>query len=109
MKLKKKTGLMSMNEMVLIQTALTEVKKTETKETAPVRLLLDSGSHRSYINEHLARELSLKSDREQDVHVVTFGSNSSKRITTKFTKLDVKLKNGKYIQSNIVPLISGDH
>ena len=101
-------GLLSMNEMVLMQAALTEVKNPETLETAPVRLLLDSGSHRSYISERLARELNLKSDGEQDIRVVTFGSMASKRITTKFTKLDVKLKNGKHIQItiNIVPVIS---
>lgn len=99
-----------MNEMVLMQTALTEVKNPETLATAPVRLLLDSGSHRSYISERLAWELNLKSDGEQDIHVVTFGSMASKRNTTKFTKLDVKLKNGKQIQItiNIVPVISGE-
>ncbi|MCG8044652.1 MAG: DUF1759 domain-containing protein [Candidatus Thiodiazotropha endolucinida] len=103
-------GLMSLSEMVLMQTALTEVKNPETMETTQVRLILDSGSHRSYISEHLAQELSLKSDGEQDIHIVTFGSKTSKRITTKFTKLDVKLKNGKHnqITANIEPLISGE-
>ena len=81
---KEENGLLSMNEMVLMQTALTEIKNPETLETAPVRLLLDSGgSHRSYISERLARELNLKSDGEQDIRVVTFGSIASKRITTK--------------------------
>lgn len=82
---KEENGLLSMNEMVLMQTVLTEVKNPETLETAPVSLLLDSGSHRSHISERLAWELNLKSDGEQDMHVVTFGSMVSKRITTKFT------------------------
>ena len=54
--------------------------------------------------------MNLKSDGEQDSHVVTFGSIASKRINNKFTKSDVKLKNGKHkqITMNIVPVISGE-
>ena len=36
---------MSMNEMVMMQTALTDVINTETNESHQVRLLMDSGSH----------------------------------------------------------------
>lgn len=47
-------GLMSMNEMVLMQTASTQIKIPSTKENAGVHLVLDSGSHRSYISEKVS-------------------------------------------------------
>ncbi|XP_053395705.1 uncharacterized protein LOC128555912 [Mercenaria mercenaria] len=101
--------LVSSDEMVLMQTALTDIKNPETSETQSVRLLLDSGSHRTYITEKLANRLHLKETGEQEIKLVTFGSNSTQRIRTKCANIDVKLKNGTYISVsvNIVPTISG--
>lgn len=58
----------------------------------------------------LARELCLLEEGEQIIHVVTFGSTKAKTIRTKYTKVDVKLNNGKFVRitANIVPLISGE-
>ncbi|XP_053382198.1 uncharacterized protein LOC128549498 [Mercenaria mercenaria] len=103
-------GLMSVNEIVLMQTVLTEVKNPETLDTMQVRILFDSGSHRSYISESLAKKMNLKTDGEHDIHVATFGNKDTRRITTKYTKLNVKLKNGTEMQitTDVVPLISGE-
>ena len=69
-----------------------------------------TGSHRSYVTQDLARKLQLKEEGEQDIHLVTFGSTTPKKVSTKYTTLNVKLKNGKYLQItvNIVPVISGE-
>ena len=42
-------GLLSCHETVLMQTALTEVKGKENTKSECVRLILDSGSHRTYV------------------------------------------------------------
>ena len=103
------SGLMSTNETVLMQTALVDVANPKTAEETTVRLFLDSGSHRSYVTQALAEKLDLKEEGEQDIHLITFGSTTPKRVSTKYTTLNVKLKNGKHLQimANIVPVISG--
>ena len=47
--------------------------------------------------------------KEQEIKLVTFGSNKPKVIRTPTTKLSIKLNNGKYltISANIVPDITG--
>ncbi|XP_060597241.1 uncharacterized protein LOC132751136 [Ruditapes philippinarum] len=102
--------LVSSNEMVLMQTAITDIKNPDTSATQSVRLLLDSGSHRTYITENLARKLHLKVTGEQEIKLVTFGNNSTQCIKTKCANIDVKLKNGEYhsISVNKVPTISGN-
>ncbi len=57
----------------------------------------------------MATKLNLKRYREQEIRLVTFGSDKSKVIKTTSTKLKVKLLNGKelLITANIVPSITG--
>jgi hypothetical protein len=107
---RQENGLLTMNEMVLMQTALTEIKNPARILSQQVRLLFDSGSQRSYISEKLAHRLCLQEEGEHDIHVVTFGNQKAKTIKTKYTTLQVKLMNGKFMQIsvNIVPLISGE-
>ena len=72
--------------------------------------MLDSGSQRSQdITDELAKRLELKGHDEQEIRLVTFGSEKHKVIKTKSTKLDIKLNNGEYmtISVNIVPKITG--
>ena len=42
-----------------MQTATTTVKSTQGSSSMPVRLILDSGSQRTYVTEKLAKELKL--------------------------------------------------
>jgi len=106
-KVSEEKGLMSMNEMVMMQTALTDVINTETNESHPVRLPMDSGSHRSYVSEALAEKLQLQEHGKEDIHIITFGSQTAKRVAT---KIAIKLKNGSRMTMtvNIVPTISGE-
>ena len=99
---------MSCNETVLMQTALTVVKGKESKQCEKVQLILDSGSHRTYITKSLAERLGLEEENKQEIHLVTFGSEKSKIIKTKSTTLNIKLKTGKYMDmtANIVSNIS---
>lgn len=79
----------------------------ETSSTQSVRIILDSGSHRT---EKLANKLHLRQTREQKIKLVTFGSNNTQTIRTKCANIDVKWKNGDYmwVSVNIVPTISCD-
>ena len=51
---------------VLMQTAITTVINTVGNHSRSVRLLLDSGSQRTYITEKLAKEIKLNLDPPKD-------------------------------------------
>ncbi|XP_053388626.1 uncharacterized protein LOC128551737 [Mercenaria mercenaria] len=103
------TGLLSYNENVLMQTAFTEIKNARNGQSEHVRLMLDCGSHRTYVSQSLADRLNLEVNGEQSIHLITFGSRNEKVIQTKSTKIDIKLQNGEYmtLTANIVPNITG--
>lgn len=88
--------LISSEEMVLMQTANTDIMKTKSNKGVTSRLLLDSGSQRTYITEKLAAKLGLKSECEKELKPVTFGSDKTKVIKTKSTKISVQLNSGNY-------------
>ena len=48
-------------------------------------------------------------EKEEEIKLVTFGSDTAKTIKTTQTKLSLKLKNGAYLElsANIVQVISG--
>ncbi|XP_053392033.1 uncharacterized protein LOC128554743 [Mercenaria mercenaria] len=103
------SALLSSNEIVMMQTSRTEIWDTEGLNKENVRILLDSGSQSTYITERLATSLNLKRTNEQEIHLVTFGSDKAKVIKTMSTKLNVRLKDGHdyTITANIVPTITG--
>ena len=103
-------SLISSDEMVLMQTALTEVKNPKSSKERKTRLLLDCGSQRTYITQSLADSLGLKRERSTEIKVATFGSDRSKVIKTSSTTLSLKINNGQYMEvtANIVPVISGN-
>ena len=102
-------ALMSSSEMVLMQTAKTEIKNPNSSARQCVRVLLDCGSQRTYITSGLAQKFGLKGEREQSIKLVTFGSEKPTIIKTKVTRLCLKLSNGSFMEvcANIVPVISG--
>ena len=55
--------LVSSGEMVLMQTAKTEIKGQRNSKGEIVRILLDSGSQRTYVTEALADKLQLKREK----------------------------------------------
>ena len=92
-----------------MQTAKSEVKNPTKSKSEIVRILLDSGSQRTYITEKLATQLQLTREKGKEIKLVTFGSDTAKTIKTTKTKLSLNLKNGAYLElsANIVPVISG--
>lgn len=71
--------------------------------------MFDSGSQRTYISQKLASKLKLKSEGDEEITIVTFGSEKSRTVKTASTSLCIRLNNGKVlkISANIVPVISG--
>lgn len=101
-------NLVSAGEMVLMQTAKSEVRNPLNSKSDMVRILLDSGSQRTYITEKLAEQLQLTREKEE-IKLTTFGSDTLQTIRTTQTKLNIKLKNGQFLETsaNIIPVISG--
>ena len=102
-------ALVSSGEMVFMQTAKTEVKNKDKSKCEQVQILLDSGSQRTYVAEKLAEKLQLSIESEEEIRLVTFGSDKPKTVKTVQTKLCIRLNNGQYLEisANIVPVISG--
>ena len=93
---------------MLLQTAQTRAfNPTASKHSRLVRIVLDSGSQRSYVTEQVARDLSLKSEDKHQMTVMTFGSNVEQSHVCGLVKLDVTLRNGQMEQLTLftVPLI----
>ncbi|XP_073965583.1 uncharacterized protein [Choristoneura fumiferana] len=94
------------NSYSFLQTATVEVKAGG--RTSRGRVLLDSGSQRSYITSNLASKLDIKIDGEDQLLVYTFGAEKPKEVPSSFTNITLKTKRGieKLIRVNIVPYIT---
>ena len=97
------------SDTVLMQTAKTVVHNSSKPKTEEIRLLLDTGSQRTYITEALARKLNLKFEAVEQVSVVTFGSDKTANSGTPKVTLKMKLADGNFmtIDANVVPKITG--
>ena len=93
-----------------MQTAKTDIRNPMTGTNQTVRMLLDTGSHRTNITESLAKALDLKMGDLTELSLVTFGSTKPQRYRTSTTKLDIKLKDGSIftLSANVVPSITGN-
>ena len=102
-------SLLSSGDIVLMQTAKTIISNPSSHENKEVRLLLDSGSQRTYITETLAKILNLKFQTVEEISVVTFGSDKPKTVKTPKVTLNLQLADGKSmtIDANVVPKITG--
>ena len=56
-------SLISSGEMVLMQTAKTDIKNPDNGLKQNARILLDSGSQRTYITESIAKRLNLAREK----------------------------------------------
>ena len=106
---KTESNMMASSNQVLMQTATVVVKNSQGNSSVSVRLILDSGSQRSYITESLAKGLKLTIDPTEKLSVVTFGSDKPKRIDYRPSKLELLLKDGsvKSLKVAVVPSITG--
>ena len=74
-----------------------------------VRMILDSGSQRTYITKRLAKTLKLELKPPERLSVVTFGSNKPSQIKYRDTSLQLVLKDGSlmHMEGSVVPQITG--
>ena len=73
-------------------------------------VLLDPGSHRTYITQKLANKLELKwLQKEIIISVVTFGSTKPKQIESHLLEIELPLKDGTLfnLTANVIPEITG--
>ena len=102
-------SMISSGEVVLMQTARANINNPNNGSKQNVRMLLDSGSQRTYITESLAKKMNLKMGKREEIMLLTFGSNTPKKIKTPTTKLNIFLKDGSTlkISANVVTQIAG--
>ena len=103
------TTMTASSNQVLMQTATSTVKNIAGNSSTPVRMILDSGSQRTYITENMAKDLKLELNSTEKLMVVTFGSNQPKHIWCKPAKLQLTLKDGgiMILDVSVVPSITG--
>ena len=78
---------------VLLQTAKTQVKNFDNKNTQNVRWLLDSGSQMSYVTPRLAKLLGLKTLHKKEMCIKTFGGGRQTK-TLDVVELSIKALEG---------------
>ena len=101
-------SLLASGEQTLMQTAMTNVSDASNEKKIPVRVFFDTGSHRSYMTEALARRLNVRSNRKQTLTVFTFGSKEAKEIQTPVASVKLQTSEGTVsLKVNIVPEITG--
>ena len=79
-----------------MQTAKADVQNPVNGLRQNARILLDSGSQRTYITESLAKRLNLKLGDKDEFMLVTFGSEKPKMTESRNTKLDIVLKESQH-------------
>ena len=94
---------------VLMQTASAVVRNGEKGSSSTIRLILDSGSQRTYITKELTKELKLKLSEPKELSVVTFGVSQPKNIQCHSSQLQLVMKdeNTLTLNVNVVPSITG--
>ena len=81
---------LSSSEEIVLQTALIEYPTGSGNVTA--RILLDTGSHRSYISSDLVQRLGLVPIRKESLSVSTFGSTSTYETSADVVSLNLPLR-----------------
>ena len=101
--------LLASDEQVLMQTATVEVENLEKSGKQTIRLLLDTGSQRSYITEQLADKLQLQIKGSETLTVYTFNTSKPRQLQTPVTELRLLTKDGSslHLRVNVVPKITG--
>ena len=101
--------MLSSSSQVQMQTATSVVTNSLGSPLVSVRIMLDSGSQRTYVTENLARNLNLHLSAPEKLAVVTFGTERPKYLQYRPSKLQLILKDGKRmtLEVSVVPNITG--
>ena len=77
-------------QQVLLQTAVTYANSPNGTNSIPVRILLDSGSQRSYITDSLRKRLGLPTIRTETLNLNTFGKDDFAKQQCDMVQLSLK-------------------
>ena len=104
-----KEMILTSGNQVQMQTATSIVKNLSGSSSASVRMILDSGSQRTYITEKLAKDLHLQLNPPERLTVVTFGTEKPRYLQYMPSKLQLILKDGNpmALDVSVVPSITG--
>ena len=86
--------MLASDNQLQMQTATSTVKDVSGSSSVSVRLILDSGSQRTYITEKLTKDLNLKLRSPEKLAIITFRTDRPKYIQCKPNKLQLILKDG---------------
>ena len=94
--------------MNVLETATTDIKNPQSNQTLRARVLLDPGSHRTYITQKLVNELELKWLLKEIISVITFGPTKPKQTESHVVKIELPLKDGTSfnLTANVIPGIT---
>ena len=96
------------NKTVMLQTAQAHIFNPHQPQlTSEVRIILDSGSQRSYITSRVKDALSLLSEGKQQLSVITFGSTKGDPKSCEVVQVGMRTKDGSDQELTLftVPLI----
>ena len=81
------------NQAILLQTAIAiAYNPTAPEKSRRVRIVFDSGSQRSYMREQVAKDLSLTSEDEKSLTIITFGSKREQTRVCNLVRLGLTTK-----------------
>ena len=108
----KETNLVATEERVIMQTAMIDLENGKDEENGTkqnVRVLLDSGSQRTYISKGITDKLKLTPIDKIFLTIYTFGTTKPKCILTPVVEVTMILKSGftTRIKTNVVPNVTG--
>jgi len=101
-------SLLASGDKVLLQTAMVPIQGSEGK-LVNARVLLDSGSQRTFITTKLAQQLKLQMIDKEHLSVFTFGVDKARDIETHVVNFKMKIKDGSYmlLSANVLKRITG--
>lgn len=108
---KTNTMLTSEVPVTILQTAVVHVRKEkDTFEYVKCRLLMDSGSQRTYVTQRIATLLNLPVQEEHRLAVFTFGAERPQEYDSPLVKFHMTTRTNKerVLYANVVPTITQD-
>ena len=94
---------------VILQTATVNVVNPENGMSLPVKMILDLGSHKSYITQLVVDRLKVKDCEEKDLYISTFGDETPTKVSTKIVSLQLQGVSAPIVSVNNVRLHTVPH
>ena len=102
--------MLATGEQVILQTALNEAMDPGQSKSEITRVLMDTGSQRTYITEKIVKKLNLTTEGNVNLTVFTFGASKPEEITSPVITVLLKSKRGNTVsmKASVVPEIIGN-